>query len=388
MKGIRRLTITRSVLAITVYVCSAATAWAADSSSIADIVSRQIEPIMAEYDIPGMSVAITVHGEDYFFNYGIASVDEQAPVTKNTLFEIGSLSKIFTAMLGAHAAAVGQISLDDPPAKYMPELEGTALNRASLLNLATYTAGGLPLQFPDSVQTVADTPEYFAQFSPAAAPGELRRYSNPSMGLFGYLTSQALASDFPGLVKEILFLPLGLENSYITVPLRAMQSYAWGYDAHGRAIRVNPGVFDAQAYGVKSTASDLIRLVKANIRPDDFDEPMQQTIKSTQVGYFRVGEMLQGLGWESYSYPVTLDQLLAGNSTDMALRAHPASPQEPPLIPAKPRLFNKTGSTSGFGAYIAFVPQREIGIVLLANKNYPVTARITAAHTIFTELRN
>ena len=387
MKGIRNsLRLARRLFVITIYMFSSTAALATDSSEIGQVVYRQIKPIMDEHDIPGMAVAVTVDGEKYFFNYGKASIDTQTPVTQDTLFEIGSLSKIFTSMLGMYAVTVGKLSLDDQPAKYMPELAGSPLNQATLLNLATYTAGGLPLQFPDSVHTKADIPSYFAQFSPTAAPGEQRLYSNPSIGLFGHLTALALGGDYPDLAQKVLFQPLGLDSTYIEVPRIVMKDYAWGYGKDNRPVRVNPGVFDAQAYGVKSSAADLIRLVEANISPDGFEESMQQTIKATQTGYFNVGQMKQGIGWESYPYPLTLDQLLIGNSRDMAMKAHRVSEQTPPFISSEPTLFNKTGSTNGFGAYVAFVPNRKIGIVLLANKNYPISARVKAAHTILAEL--
>ena len=96
--------------------------------------------------------------------------------------------------------------------------------------------------------------------------------------------------------------------------------------------------------------------------------------------------MTQGLGWELYPYPVTQDRLLAGNSTEMAMQAQTVQWLNPPQLQQKNVLINKTGSTGGFGAYVAFVPSKDIGIVILANKNYPNPERVKIAHTILTAL--
>jgi beta-lactamase class C len=96
--------------------------------------------------------------------------------------------------------------------------------------------------------------------------------------------------------------------------------------------------------------------------------------------------MVQGLGWEQYPYPVTLDRLLAGNSKMMAMEAHAATQLTPLPTASEPTLFNKTGSTNGFGAYVAFLPEKKIGIVMLANKNVPIPARIKAAHAVLEQL--
>jgi beta-lactamase class C len=68
------------------------------------------------------------------------------------------------------------------------------------------------------------------------------------------------------------------------------------------------------------------------------------------------------------------------------MKPNPTSQLTPPLTPSQPTLFNKTGSTNGFGAYAVFVPAKKIGIVMLANRNFPVEARITAAHAVLEQL--
>ncbi len=353
---------------------------------IAAAVDAAFRPLLQEYDVPGIAVALTVGGKQYFYSYGMASKQSNTPVTKDTLFEIGSISKTFTATLATYAQALGKISLDDHPGKYMRQLQSYAINRASLLNLGTFTAGGLPLQFPDAVTDGTTMTAYFQHWKPAAAAGEQRRYSNPSIGLFGHLVELAMKRDFAELIETEIFPGLGLEHSYIRVPEAAMAAYAWGYNKADKPVRVNPGVFDAEAYGVKSTAADMIRFVEANIRPERLEPPLRRAVEGTHIGYFQIGDMVQGLGWEQYAYPITLDRLLAGNSGKMAMEPHAATLLTPPKVPAQPTLFNKTGSTNGFGAYVAFVPAKNIGIVMLANKNFPIPARITAANTVLERL--
>ena len=355
-------------------------------SDITAAVDRAFRPLLQEYDVPGIAVAVTVNGHQYFFDYGVAAKDNNRPVTKNTLFEIGSISKTFTATLVSYAATLGKISLDDHPGKYMPQLRRRAIDKASLLNLSTYTAGGLPLQFPDAVTDNAAMVTYFQQWKPSAAPGAQRRYSNPSIGLFGHVAGLAMNGNFADLIEAEIFPRLGLSHSYIRVPPAEMDNYAWGYNKANKAIRVGPGVFDAEAYGVKSTAADMLHFVEINIQRESLEPPMRAAIEGTHVGYFKVGEMVQGLGWEQYPYPIARDRLLAGNSDDMSRKANAATQLTPPQAPSEPTLFNKTGSTNGFGAYVAFVPDRKIGIVMLANKNLPIPARVAAAHAVLEQL--
>lgn len=372
-------------LALIAACCAPLSSRAADDSArLRAIVDKAIAPIMTEHDVPGMAVAVTVGGKAYFFNYGLASVKDQTPVSEATLFELGSISKTLTATLASYAQASGKLSLDAHPSAYMVQLKGSGIDKASVLNLGTYTAGGLPLQFPEALSD-DQMADYFRQWTPASAPGTQRRYSNPSLGLFGHVTALALKRDFTEAMEQLL-AQLGLTNSYLRVPSSAMAKQAWGYDENNQARRMDPGVLAPQAYGVHSGSADMIRFMQVNIAPGQLDEPVRRAVQGTHVGYFQVGAMVQGLGWEQYPWPVSLKQLQAGNSRGMITQANAAKRISAPKAPSAPTLFNKTGSTGGFGNYAAFVPAKNIAVVILANKNYPIPDRVKAGHAILEQL--
>jgi beta-lactamase class C len=353
---------------------------------IESVVNAAVKPVLQKEGIAGMAVAVTVNGKQHFFNYGVASKETAKPVTENTLFEIGSVSKTYTATLAAYAQASGKLSLSDKASHILPALRGSAFDNISVLQLGTYSAGGLPLQFPAEFDSPDKMLSYYQQWKPLFPAGSHRLYSNPSLGLFGYLAAHSLGQPFDEAMTNTLLPKLGLKHTYLKVPQDQIGLYAQGYNKDDKPVRVGPGALDAEAYGVKTSATDLIAYVEANMKPSRLEKPLQQAIALTHSGYYTVDNMTQGLGWELYRYPITLDQLLAGNSTPMAMEPHKVQWLNPPQPPTENLLINKTGSTGGFGAYVAFVPSKDIGIVILANKNYPNAERIKIAHHVLSAL--
>ncbi|MED5293895.1 MAG: class C beta-lactamase [Pseudomonadota bacterium] len=357
-------------------------------------LDKTAQALMDRHGIPGMSVAVIDAGEVCLSHYGVATqesgTDTTAELTNDTLFEVGSLSKTFTAALGAWVHENGGFALDDTAASIEPRFSGRPVGEVSMAELATYTAGGFPLQFPSGVDddTIHD---YFVNWQPDFAAGTQRLYSNPSIGLFGLLAAQSDGASFAELMQDSILPTLGLSATWLTVPDDQAHHYAQGYNGD-EPVRVNPGPLDAEAYGIKTTALDMARFIQANIdayqgnqnTPDG--QRMAKALLTTHHGYAAVGDMQQGLGWESYALPTTLETLMAGTTAEMALEPQAATMLATSGEPQPQRWYHKTGSTGGFGAYAAFIPSREQGIVILANKRYPNGERVEAAWQILNSL--
>src|SRR5258708_5502460 len=134
-----------SLMATTAVACAITpVSHAADNQQdrIRSAVNSAIQPVMADYGIPGMAVGIIVGEKHYVFNYGLASTQTRKPVTRNTLFELGSVSKTLTATLASYAQVCGYLSLSDQTSKFLPSLHNSKFGDVSLLNLGTHTPGG------------------------------------------------------------------------------------------------------------------------------------------------------------------------------------------------------------------------------------------------------
>jgi beta-lactamase class C len=379
------------VAAVLFAVCAiAAISYAADDAPAPDRIESAVDtvvrPLMAKYNIPGMAVGVTVAGKPYVYSYGVASTETRQPVTRDTLFEIGSITKTFTATLASYAQVCGYLSLLDKTSKYLPSLQDTKFGEVSLLNLGTHTPGGLPLQVPDKVGNNDQLMQYFKDWRPTYQPGTYRTYANPGIGTLGLITAKSMGQDFVGLMEQRLFPALGMKSSYLNVPAAKMADYAKGYTKEDAPIRMASGVLSSEAYGIRTTTADMIRFVEANMSSIGLDEKLRRAITATHTGYFKTGPMTQDLIWEQYPYPVALKTLLEGNSPEIIFNATPVTELKPPEEPHGDVWINKTGSTNGFGAYVAFVPERRLGIVILANKNYPIVDRVAAAYQILMSL--
>ncbi|EPK3822565.1 ADC family extended-spectrum class C beta-lactamase [Acinetobacter baumannii] len=351
---------------------------------IKKLVDQNFKPLLEKYDVPGMAVGVIQNNKKYEMYYGLQSVQDKKAVNSSTIFELGSVSKLFTATAGGYAKNKGKISFDDTPGKYWKELKNTPIDQVNLLQLATYTSGNLALQFPDEVKTDQQVLTFFKDWKPKNSIGEYRQYSNPSIGLFGKVVALSMNKPFDQVLEKTIFPALGLKHSYVNVPKTQMQNYAFGYNQENQPIRVNPGPLDATAYGVKSTLPDMLSFIHANLNPQKYPADIQRAINETHQGRYQVNTMYQALGWEEFSYPATLQTLLDSNSEQIVMK-----PNKVTAISKEPsvKMYHKTGSTTGFGTYVVFIPKENIGLVMLTNKRIPNEERIKAAYAVLNAIK-
>jgi len=339
-------------------------------------------PVIAEYDVPGLAVGLTWQGRDYVYTTGMADRATDKPVTDKTLFELGSISKTFNVALAALAEQQGHLSLSDPASVRLPDLKDSVLGAVTLMDLATHQTGGLPLQVPDEAQDDSALMRWLQTWQPVPGAGE-RSYSNISIGLLGRASAEAFGGDYTTVLRDQILHPMGLENTYVDVPQAQMPQYAFGYSRKDDSpVRVNPGVLDSEAYGLKSDLRDMLRFLQINLGDVKIPPELQDAVAKTHAGQTRTRHFDQAMIWERYPWPVPREQLLAGNAPGMVTESQPATRFAEPETSDQEVLFSKTGSTNGFGGYVAFIPDEDLGLVILSNRNVPLPARVDAGLTL------
>lgn len=378
----RRALLASALLPLGAAVAPARAQTAAAPADFGKVAAPIFSALAKTHGIPGLVVGITRNGQHEILAIGQTARTDGKPVDGDTLFELGSVSKTFNVTLAALAAERGRLDLNAPLDKVAQRLTGTAFGALTPLDLATHATGGMPLQVPDSVRNEKELVEWLAAWKPAAPPATRRAYSNISIGVLGLVTATALGTSFPRAAENDLFPALGLSSTFIDVPEDAMARYAMGYTSADKPTRVTPGVLAPEAYGVKSTALDMLTFLDANMGVGKVAPDIARALARTHTGYYETSNYVQEMVWERYPWPVTRDRLLAGNGPDMALKPQPIKKLDPPSPPAPASFINKTGSTSGFGSYVVMLPAEKLGIVVLANRYYPNEERVKAVYAL------
>lgn len=305
------------------------------------IVKKHIETVMSELDVPGVAVALCFKGQTFLYQFGYADRTLQIPITQNTIFELASITKVFTSTALALEVLAGKMALDDPVAKYIPQLSNSKnpISQIKLVDLATHTSS-LPRMPPNhrEKRTPQQLIAFLRNWSPAYPIASKYVYSNFAFALLGFAISQVEQENYDTVIHKLITEPLGMSSTGVHIPSSLLGHYAQGYAKNSKpAKRYHTPTWPGGG-AIRSTSSDMLKFLEANLNllgPLEMLKAMQFAQKS----YFKVKSNFEmGLGWQRFQ---TEDNLL---------------------------IIDKNGGLEGFSSYIGMIPAQKLGIVILMNK--------------------
>ncbi len=332
-----------------------------DDHAIRQILARRID---TERRGVGIVVGVISPAGRRVVAYGALDRVGRRPVDGDTLFEIGSVTKTFTALLLQDMALRGEVGLDDPVSKYLPA--GTKVpsfggHQITLRQLATHTAA-LPHDLPSPGMTrtedvfahtsEADLYSFLATYPLPREPGSEWEYSNLGVGLLGVALSRRAGVDIETLVRQRITGPLGMTSTTMTVPESLQARLATGHDAYLRPttpIAIGPA--EAAAGLIRSSANDMLKLLAAET--GNVKTPLKPAMDAmlTQDRAGMPGGFRQALGWMLLDLP-------------------------------SGRIVNHSGGTFGQRAFAAFNPKTRQGVIVLSNAEGVTGADDIGLHVI------
>lgn len=303
----------------------------------------------------GMGVVmakIMPDGQTCYLKLGVLDAESKQAVDENTVFEIGSISKVFTALAMLRLNEAKNLELSDTLQSLLPEVSiPTGSNRPiTLLDLATQTSG-LP-RMPDNLHP-ADPNNPYADYSEGLLWAYLKNhqlkrpvgsqyeYSNLGFGLLGHALSRSAGQTYETLIREQILKPLNLKDTAITLARHQLMRFATG---HNGTLPVSHWDLPtlAGAGALRSTAADLSQFIAAAMeaRPT----PLSKTFAASRAVQADTGNagIKMGIGWH----------ILTKGSEQVVFH---------------------DGGTGGFLSFAAFDPKTKEGIVVLANSStFPV----------------
>ena len=268
-----------------------------------DIIKKHVK----KSKIPGISVGLISENETTRFNFGEIKKESGIKPTPDTLYEIGSMTKTFTAVLAVQLQNEGLLSLDDPIIKFLPEFTGTDFdkNRITLFHLITHTSGIVEVPFKKYFKYLIkflfhatkgkvfppryslDTSSFLQEISQLKLkdnPGTKFRYSNSGVGLVGKILERITGSTYEELIKSRILSVLSMNDTTITLSDNHKERLATGYMHTGKeADPINiPAVESAGS--IYSTVSDLLKFLRINLGIECSSlYPVLEYCKSTRI---------------------------------------------------------------------------------------------------------
>lgn len=270
-------------------------------------ISAIVQPYLDAKFINGVSIGVTVDGQVSFYNFGLAADDGKRP-TNETIYEIGSMSKVFTGILLADSVNKDKVALDQKIGSLIEGLEDESPDIAAVtLQQLSNHVSGLPrmpgnLRPPNAKDPFADYGrEQMVAFLEETVllwePGSKHQYSNLAVGLLGDLMAKVNEKSYQDLLVEVIAKPLNMTDTVVVVPESKMDRFAEPHLVSG--AKGERWAFDALvgAGGIRSTTKDMVGFLQANLNPAD--DSLGRALELAHRVHLKQGTGMpaMGLGW-------------------------------------------------------------------------------------------
>jgi CubicO group peptidase (beta-lactamase class C family) len=306
---------------------------------------------------PGLAVGVVYDGRLVWSRgFGVRDLSSGDPVTADTVFRIGSVTKLFTGLALLQLRDAGKLRLDDPVVTYLPEIQGVVYPTTEhppilIRHMVTHSTGlprvggmdytlAKPLTAEELFSSLRGLPLDFT-------PGSENRYSNLAMGLAGWVVTRASGKPYRDYVRERILEPLGMTETFFDESEVPLALLATGYDRVGTTFKAidhqwHLGAVES-AGGIYSSVRDLARFAALELSawpPRDAPESTVLSRSSLRESQLAAGPQKPGMDGWGVNWGLHGDQ------------------------PLGYRVWH-TGGVAGYGAQIALVPDRNLGLITL-----------------------
>jgi serine-type D-Ala-D-Ala carboxypeptidase/endopeptidase len=334
----------KNLIVLTLSMCCISNNSIAQEDTTFNYVKEYIKRIVDNGKSSSVIIGIVNEHGKQIFSYGELKKGDGKQPDGNTLYGIGSITKLFTCFLLADMVKGGKLNLNDPISKFLPDsLKTPTFNgkEITLYHLATHTSG-LPPRPNNLSPANPDNPyadyaveqmyNFLSNYKLTREIGSSYEYSNIGVGLLGYILTHKAGLDYETLVRKRICEPLHLNSTVITIPTRLQLNFATPYNKEGQAVTdwtFSP-VF-AGAGSLKSTINDMLVFVAANLGL--INSNLLSTFEFTHIKY--PGNNI-ALGWHIWNEFGTTN-------------------------------YGHSGSTIGYKSFIGFNKENKIGVIVLSN---------------------
>lgn len=339
----------------------------ASTSTDTQFVEKTVRQFMGKTHTPGVAVALVRNGKTNVYAFGKANLEKNKPVTDKTIFEVGSVTKLFTAILLADDVVQHRLQLTDNVSQHMPEVEKNwIMRRITLAQLASHTAG-FPFSPPDSIKTPKDLTEYLLNWKPSQSSDAVYQYSNIGIGLLGHILEKQHHKNINQLYIERILSPLQMSAIGLSVPANLESNYAQGYFVTGKPAPHSECDLFSAAYDLKMTINDFSKFLQASLLLSGTPNEVSEAIKLSQTPLVQLNNFQQALGWQVNTFknnPELFKKLTLTTLDPTPFKLLPKDKQKYNST----ALIEKTGVTDGFKAYIGLLPQSKSGVAIMTNR--------------------